>query len=117
MSRLGGDTVTVVSELPVLDDAGHPVVDDLGIAVTAEHRVLYEKRCSWEYTGGTETNSNVNPSEIDGRVFMPPDAVVTESDRIEYRGLSHAVQTPPRLWTDELGRPDYLHVVVRYSKG
>lgn len=113
---LGNDDVTVITRTPVLDGDGHPVKDRLGKPTIAETTTLVH-HCSFENIDGDETNSNVDASELLGRAFMPPATDVKVVDAISFRGVVYELTKPARLWTDELGRPDYVLVYGKHFQG
>jgi hypothetical protein len=113
---LGGDTVTVISRRPALDGAGHPVKDRLGKVVITETEVAVDG-CSFENVSGSETTTNVNASHLFGRAFMPPDTDPEVVDAIRFAGVVYELDEPARLWTDELGRPDFVLVNGKHSEG
>ena len=116
---VGGDTVTVIDRVPLLDGQGHPVLDELGIpriqVVTVD-----VTGCSFEELRSSEHNSNTNPSTGMSRVFMPYNATtaaITPDTALVFDGQTYEVQGPRRLWTDLDGTPDHVVITCRWMEG
>ncbi|WP_063039721.1 hypothetical protein [Nocardia pseudovaccinii] len=113
---LGNDTVIVTNRAPVLDGDGNPTYDGYNRPLMQDVPTTVEG-VAFELLSSDETNSNVNPTKLVGRAFLPFGTVISAQSRITWQGLDFEVFGPPRPQLDNDGQGDHIEVDCHREKG
>lgn len=105
---LGGHTITVIRP-PRKGSDGDPL-PGTGTRTDVEGCSV-QPRQSTEITDGRDT-------AITGKIaYIPAGADIHYTDRIEFRGVTYAVDGDPGDWDDLDGQPDHLEILLRRVTG
>ena len=112
MSRpsIAADTVTVVRGQPWTDAYGNTVID-----WSAPVRTTYLGSVQPVATSEDVSNREGYVSSWVAYLW-PPEADITERDRVEYGGVTFYVDGEPQTWT-VAGKPSHVVVTLRTWKG
>lgn len=109
--QLAGETVTILTPVMV-DDRGTLMPD---WARDPSRREIVG--CAVQPSSSGEELGGRQQTEARLRVWLPALAVVSAVCRLEWRGVVHAVDGPPQIWRDPLGRLDHQTVDVVRQEG
>jgi hypothetical protein len=105
---LGDHTITIVRP-PATGPDGDPVPGS-GSRTDVDG-------CSVQPRTSTE-DTDARDTVVTGKIaFVPAGADILATDRIEFRGVTYAVDGDPGDWDDLSGDPDHLEVLLRRVTG
>ena len=108
--RLGNQTFTVLDPVEV-EDEYHNKVDDWSTPTRTD--VPF---CSVQPGGGSVTEVDREATTTLYTVWAPPTAVLTDKSRVEYAGVTYAVDGPVERWNVGT-RLDHLVIRLKAVKG
>lgn len=112
---LGNDTMIVTNREPVLDGDGNPVRDAYNRIQIADAPTTVVG--AFQLLSADETNSNVNPTTLVGRAWLPWGTRVSAQSAITWAGMVFEVHGPARPEVDNDGNGDHIEVDCRLERG